>query len=391
MTNLEKAHRLPTVKHPTGMLKVAVVGGNGFIGRHFVSKLGKSYKNLDIYSLDLNRYGTFTDTTGFISTLNQITMDVSAPGNVYTWMLAHKPDVVVFMAGSEGPAGGLSPLTTTTTDLQAVVALNRTLDAINQIPTDYFLYVSSSAVYGNHGKREVIETSKLKPINHVGQTKVLAEQMVTQFCESAGQRFGIVRPTEVYGRHNWIELLDSNKWPGYVAFYVDRVIRHIQNESIDPMTVLFSPNSLVDVIHVDNVVDILEQLCVQREEGVHNISSGNIYKLQEIISTTIESIQEHPKLPYPEYKERALISFNKEVRTKISHNLVAPSSRCLELVPYEDNKYPILRAFLDDYIPIRMVEIKEHTDYLKALDRTNILDTTGVYNKGSNYDLQKKD
>jgi len=390
MIDLDKAHRLPTVQHQKGLLTVAVIGGNGFIGRNFVSKLGKTYKNLDIYSLDMNRYGTMSDTSGFNSTLNQITMDVSIAGNIYAWMLAHRPDLVVFLAGSEGPSGGISPLTTTTTDLQAVVALNRTLDAINQMPPDYFLYMSSSAVYGDHGKKEVTENSKLKPINHVGQTKVLAEQMVTQFCESANQRFSIVRPTEVYGRHNWIELLDKNKWPGYVAFYVDKVILHLQKEEVDSLPVLFSQNAMLDLIHVDQVVDTIEQFCVHREEGVHNISSENTYKLGQVVSQALECIADHPKLPYPEYKEKALISLDKSKRTKIAHNVVVPSPRCLELIPYEEKNYPDLREFLNYYMPIRMVELKEHADYIEAIGKTNILDTTGKY-QGRNFDLQKKE
>lgn len=381
-----KKHRLPTETYPKGMLKVAVIGGNGFLGRHFIQRLASSYKNLDIYSLDSNKYGIYLKNFNNTTTVNQVTMPVHIPGTIKPWLWSHRPDIVVFMAGREGPANGLNRLCNITEDTEALVALMRTLDIVSDIKPEYFLYVSSASVYGNHGRKLVDETSKLKPNNHVGQIRVAAEQIVADYCSAMNHRYAIVRPTQIYGRHNWLELLDSNYWPGFVSYYVDRAVEVLEykvtgkkapgdTRNKDDLHYLFTPTSMVDLVHVDYVTEVLEKLCLERAGGIYNISSGAVYSLQEIVETLSLSIQEHPALPYEELKTERL-TYNKKDITKRSHSLVA-SDKIHSVIPYPP-EYSI-RNFFDQYVPIRMKEIREHKEYVEAVLKTNVLDTTGVY------------
>ena len=397
--DINRAHRLPTIKNKDGLLKIAVIGGNGFLGRHFITELATTYSNLDIYSLDAHHLKNpiYIDTEGFKSTVNQITMPVHIPSVIRTWLWTKQPDIIVYAAGRAGPPNGLNRPENIALDMEALVGLNRTLEALSDIKPGYFMYISSYAVYGNHGKKPITEDSNLKPNNHVGQIRVTAEQIVQEYCRQFEIKHSIIRPSEIFGRHHRHELMDDMKWTGYVSFYVDSVVEAIEqlNREENSLPTLkskssvirhgFSQKTNIDFVHVDYVCKVMTDLCVNRTEGTYNVSSNTASTIGSVLDLVLESLNEHPNLPYEGFQNKQL-PYDKRSITKISNSVVV-SQPCHQIVPYDQEKYD-LRNFLDNYLPIRIVEMKQRRDYEEAVARSQILDTTGVY-KGRNDKLQE--
>lgn len=407
MVDLPKIHRQKTHKYPKGHLKVCVIGGNGFIGRHLITHLATRFKNLLIYSIDAQPHSIYINKEGFNSIVREITMDVSIPEAIRPWLYGNQPDIIIYAAGHETPANGLGTISEDmnsllgltnivetiayverhrnkflpiTDEIKSNLALTRLLNVLPEIKPDFFLYFSSASVYGDYGRRGITEESKLKPLNHVGQARVLAEHAIELMFKPLDIPYAVVRPTEVYGTHSPRALADPRYWPGFISYFTDKYIKAIEykaryegkkdvpNLPYD-FGLRFSQNTTLDFVHVDYVCKVVTEICRHKIEGTYNLASGQYNKLTDLL-TYIEGGMENlidgiPKLRIDK----------KNNITKLPHCLVKPGF-CEELIPYDSDKYKLSR-FVEENCAKRLVEIKTRMDYEEAIARGHVIDTTG--------------
>lgn len=344
-----------------GKIKIAVVGGNGFIGQHFIYRL-LNQENLIVYSLDSNiskNYIHIPKDAKFI--LNQINIDVCSTGVIQNFLLSNNIDVVVYCAGAESPVLGISE--SHYTETTALSGLVNTLAGTSNIivpeaqKKPYFLYLSSATVYGENKKKSSSEGDNLRPTNYTGMLKMAAEDLVHQYMGGNGHDYAILRLPEVFGRQSHNSLMDMQKgmWRGYLAYYTDLLVR--KTESIE----VYSPTTKYDLVHVNYVAKFIADSIVNRRVGIYNVGSGNSYTLLDIISI----IKQH--LPDNQTK------IEKSTRLKIPNSLLN-CTLAHSLVSYTGN-YD-LDDFIKDYVPIRRYEIGKDMAISQILSEKFVIDAS---------------
>lgn len=356
------------------LYQIAVIGGNGFLGRSIIHRLS-TYENLRIFSIDKRVHGIPINTQNYKAIVQQIVMDVSNENAINAWLMAHPVDAIIFVAGFENPTDGLG--FTYREDTKALLALENTLVAMNDMNLEsneerpYFLYVSSWSVYGPQ-RKIAIESTKEYPGNYSGMLRLTGEDLVKRCCTKLGSKWCIVRPTEVYGRKNYKELANGNYWPGYVNYYIDKVIK--RDASIE----IFSPNTEVDVIHINYFTKVISKILQEGVTGIYNICSGKTIKIQDLVHKILEIDNEKGYLPEIKYKDTPKIE-----------NMKISSSRIEELLPYDSQKYN-LSEFLESYLKVRRLEISKHLAIESIISEPVILDPTTLTAKEKYLERQIK-
>jgi len=346
-----------------GSIQIAVIGGNGFIGRSFIHRLS-SYSNLRIFSLD-RRYNYIPiDTTKYKAIVHQITMDVSNEGALNAWLSAHPVDVIVYAAGFENPTDGLS--VTCVDDTRALYGLSKTLASISDMQLEqwesppYFLYLSSTSVYGPI-KSKRVETDREYPGNYTGMIKLTSEDLVKRICTKIGSPWGILRLSEVYGKRHNKELRKQHYWTGYLSYYLDKIVR--QEETIS----VFSPNSLIDLVDINYVTLAMRHFIENQVEGIFNVASGDPIKIKHLISK-IESEYDSINTSNPVRK----FEYRKDLQIE---NMAVSTSKLHSILPYDLNKYK-LDEFIPKYIKARQYEIAKDLVIEDTFSDPLILDST---------------
>lgn len=345
----------------SGKIKIAVIGGNGFIGRHFVYRL-LNKENLIVYSLDSNiskNYIHIPKDSKFI--LNQISLDVCAPGVIQNFLIANNIDVVVYCVGAESPVMGIAD--SHVVEAKSVTGLINTLaGTVNTIVPEaqkkpYFIYLSSASVYGDNRKKYSNEQDILRPTNYTGMLKSAAEDLVHQYLQTHGHDYCILRLPEVFGRQTHISLEDMDKgiWRGYLAYYTDLLIRRADTVEV------YSPNTKYDLVHVNYVAKFIADSIVKRRTGTYNVGSGDSYTLIDIIKCIKDFLPD------------SITKIEKTQRLSIPNSLLDCSKAHSE-VPYEGNYE--LEDFIKDYIPIRRYEIGKGMAIAQILSENFLIDAS---------------
>lgn len=355
-------------------LHIAVIGGNGFIGRHFIHRLANQ-ESLRIWSLDTRKHNVFLGLKDHKAIIHQVQMDVSIDGSFQMWLAANDVDIVVYCAGCDSPTDGLHY--NYGEEVRTLKALSEVLntfeylhkgDADRQLP--YFIYLSSATVYGTNRRKISTEKDPLFPANYSGMIKMTAEDLIGRVTAKLNIPSVILRLSEVYGRHHHKELRQPGQWRGYLQYVVDQVVR--RQESID----LFSPDTKIDLVNVNYVTKFMADCLVNLRTGVYNIGSGQATSLRELYSTIKQS-----------YGETSPSTLAPSRRLRVEDQLI-DVSKSHSLVPYDHEKYN-LEKFIEAYIPVRRYEIAKDMAISMIMSQKYTLDTTAYGAVDAYYERQR--
>lgn len=344
-------------------VQIAVIGGNSFLGRAIIHRLS-SYYNLRIFSLDPNPYKVAINTEGEGAIIEQITLDVCNESAIRSWLISRPVDIIIYAAGIENITDGLAA--DSLKETSALVGLHNVLSSISNMDLEsyedlpYFMLVSSWTVYGPQKKNKLSTENTIEtPANHTGMHRLVGEDLTRRFCSKYSIPFSILRPTEVYGKLHHKELGNLFSWPGYLAYYAERILR-----KQSPLEV-FSPKTKLDLVNINYFTKVVVELLKDKTEGTFNIASGNTITIEELVKT-ISFI----------YGEPTDLVINKSHPLKIEDMAIDPS-KAHKLVPYDGVKYQ-LESFIKAYLPARRYEIAKGMAIENILTEPVTLDMASV-------------
>lgn len=152
-----------------------------------------------------------------------------------------------------------------------VLATQKLLEAVKDLPDVSVIYASSSSVYGNVDELPVTEEALPRPVSPYGATKLAAEDMVDLYRRAYGTKVTTMRLFSVYGPRQRPDMA------------VHRFLKAVALG--DLLTVFGDGSSGRDYTYVDYVVDA----CVDVFENgglageVFNVASGKITTLTELV------------------------------------------------------------------------------------------------------------
>ncbi len=164
---------------------VLVTGGAGYIGSHLC-------KTLALHGYTPIVYDSFkTGHRSFVLWGPSIEGDVLDTSLLTATLKQFNPCAVFHLAAdSHVRASILDPLVYYKNNLGGTLSL---LQAMSFYPIPHLIFSSSASVYGNGDLQPLLETAPLNPTHPYGRTKLVAEQMIADFCKTKKIHYAILR------------------------------------------------------------------------------------------------------------------------------------------------------------------------------------------------------
>ena len=252
------------------MNKILLLGGTGFIGKVLLNKL-EQYHSTKIMIHSTNLQTTAQKFKGNIlnkkSFFDEIRNDETII-NLLGQLTANESDCI-----KSNILGGLN-------------LLNSCIDKkIRQI-----ILISSINVYGENLKRSSKETDPSNPASNYGKIKMITEEMYKNFSETYGINVTVLRLAGIYG-------------PNGNSGFLTQIIKSIKNKNIIPIC-YNNGEQQRDMLYIDDAIDCILNTLNSEPRGfnIFNISSGNRYSMNELISM-IERIS----------KEKISVKYSSEI------------------------------------------------------------------------------
>ena len=203
-------------KIPLKNLKIAIIGGAGFIGHNLalhLKKLGGKIYIID--SLTVNHLGSVKRNSDFLPNpelakkilYERLKLIKSAGISLYEqdarqyhelskYLSEINPKVVIHLAAvSHANRSNKDPHSTFDHSLRT---LENALDSTKN-RVEHFIFLSSSMIYGNFKSDTVDEKANCEPIGIYGALKFAAEKIIISYNQVFNLPYTIIRPSALYG------------------------------------------------------------------------------------------------------------------------------------------------------------------------------------------------
>lgn len=167
------------------MKKILVIGGAGYIGSHVNKLLGeKGYQTVVLDNLSRGNRGA-------VVSGELIEGDMSDPVLLSGVMKRYQFDAVMhFAALTDVGESFMNPTAYYKNNVSATLTV---LDMMQKHQIPIFIFSSSAAIYGEPREETITEAHPCSPINPYGQTKLMVEQVLTDYGRAFGMRSSCLR------------------------------------------------------------------------------------------------------------------------------------------------------------------------------------------------------
>jgi UDP-glucose 4-epimerase len=253
----------------TGITKVLVTGGSGFIGSHLVDRLlhdgydvcvvdnffSSSIKNLS----HIHAHQNFHFIQGDIRDLSVLS---EAFNNI---------DAVFHYAAQRNVAASIRD-PRLTHEINVTGTLN-VLQKSFELGVKRFIFASSAAVYGTPEKG-ITEDVRLHPLSPYAVSKVAAEHYIAAYQQLFGLEAICLRYFNVYG--------PRQETGGAINTFLRQVVNH------QSPTIYGKGNQIRDFVHVHDVITANLLALTSNATGIFNIASGESVKILDLAHFIIE-------------------------------------------------------------------------------------------------------
>ena len=246
--------------------KIAIFGGNGFIGSWLVNLLKKDH---DIVTYDVQKKFSDYDTKrtakmmsfrkNLLKGVGQYKGDVRNLKQVQQFLEKEKPEIIVFLAGIPfvNFPDKILQFSVEPTGVFNVLKINENLNS-------RIVYMSSLFAVGNFD-HATTETTHLEPTTNYGIGKATCEHLIRSFSNN----YGIIRTTSVYGAGDF-----NNRVPQIV----------IENALTGRGNLQVNKAALLDFTYVKDLAEGIKKVMFYDGNGIFNISGGRAMTLVDFIN-----------------------------------------------------------------------------------------------------------
>jgi UDP-glucose 4-epimerase len=253
-------------------MNVAVIGANGFIGKHLVAKLD-SLQDVNVFAFDISDSGSFGKNITYkkndLSNKDQTLKDFA------------DIDIVYFLASATIPVTSWeNPLIEIEKNL---VPFMNFADAVARLKVKKIAFLSSAGTIYGSTKQKVNETSDKNPFSPYGIIKLAMENFLLYFKTRYGINFDIYRISNVYG-----EGQNTSKGLGLINTLLEKIITE------GKIKVFGNGETLRNYIYVKDVAELLSLSATTdiTTSSTFNISSDDSLTINQIVEIIKDTVAE---------------------------------------------------------------------------------------------------
>lgn len=273
---------------------ILITGGAGYIGSHLCKALAKDGYTPIVYDSFKTGHRSFVRWGPYVEG------DMLDVAKLSSTIREFSPLAIFHLAADSHVRSSLTnPLLYYKNNLGGVLSL---LEALTIAPVPYLVFSSSAAVYGAGSCALIKEDAPLKPINPYGQTKLMAEQMIADFCATKEIRYANLRYFNAAGADLEKEIGESHSPESHVIPLLIEVLQRKRE-----CFVLFGKHhptrdgtACRDFIHVTDLAEghlaALRWMQVTQENITLNLGSGKGYTILEIIEALERKVSKKIKV-----------------------------------------------------------------------------------------------
>ncbi len=288
--------------------KILITGSEGLVGSSIIKFLPK--KKFKIIKTDKK-----------LNLKHQIEKD-----NFVNILNFEKPDIIIHTAAHPGGLSMKDPLQNTKINLMG------TFQIINWCMQNKkkIIFISSSAVYGDHNKKKLNEKMTLNPGTVYGINKMASESYITELSKYNKFPWLIIRLFATYGH--------GHK-PSLYQGIVNIILTQLNNGNI--LNIKGSLSRTRDLIYADDAGKIISNLIEQNlDKKIINVGSGKSTEIKKLIKIClkffpnnkhkIRTLQKTPGDPFSSVADISLLKkYNKNFKyTKLRDGI----SKTLKLI-----------------------------------------------------------
>ncbi len=262
-------------------MKILVIGGTGFIGRHLCRSLERDH---DV-SVFARHSPAKEDSLLACGNSKFILGDVAQPSSINSACIGM--DCIIYLASTVIPStSNRDPIFDIQSNL--VGAVNTLEAAVRQNVSKFIFLSSGGTVYGNNSHISFKETCPTNPICSYGIVKLAIEKYVAMFHEQHGLAYTILRLSNPYGPGHTLD-----KPQGAIGFFMHKLLN---NEEI----VVWGDGTIErDFIYIHDVVTAIEKSIEATSPSLLlNIGTGVPTSIHDLIALLGSALNRSPRIQY---------------------------------------------------------------------------------------------
>lgn len=245
-------------------MKIAIVGSNGFLGKHLSLKLSQN-QNLSLYLFGSNFETKSSNSIHYLNKINQYTKSELKT-------IFKEIDFVFYLASNSIPSTSWE-----NPKLEIIDNLLPFIDFIETIKNSNLKKIiftsSAGTIYGNSLKK-ISEESDKSPISPYGINKLTMEYYLKYYKKKYNINYDIYRISNIYG-----EGQDTSKGLGVINTFIENILK-------DEDVLIFGDGSNIrNYIYIHDVIEIMTSSCFKETNisNVYNLASNTSISVIELV------------------------------------------------------------------------------------------------------------
>ncbi|MGJ7910749.1 UDP-glucose 4-epimerase GalE [Neobacillus sp. LXY-1] len=263
---------------------ILVVGGAGFIGSHVVKELVEKHQVVVLDNLSTGHRDAVDGRAVFVE---------GDLGNIDDLVMVFRSypirAVMHFAANSLVGESVVDPLKYYQNNVASTLTLLRVM---NRFKVRNFIFSSTAATYGIPDADLIDETTPTRPINPYGHSKLMVEQILSDFSKAYGLQYVVLRYFNAAGAHDSALIGESHDPETHlIPIVLQQLLGKREKISVFGADYNTEDGTCIrDYIHVTDLANAhilaLEALMIGKKKAeVYNLGNGLGYSVKQVIET----------------------------------------------------------------------------------------------------------